>query len=447
MSSKRPRKAERGAVLAVGLIILLMATMVTVVAMRGSHMQERMASNMNNKAIAFMAAEVGAATFLEWLKEEVEATREWPDQDRWNSQRGSISGAVAGSDFGRFDFDNVDWNLSGVSLTSVGRSDVEGMVLGEASVQIQIDAPAFGSGGFGPPPAAISCLGGACRVVAGASAINKIDGRDHNVPALTKNPPAPDPDDPEDDPDNPFRGCRGNSCWENPNNSGIIMPSVFLHDRSNSHIGGGNPANNPFCGRNNDTLSSVEVVCGRTISMNSAWDPSNYENYVDPTTNEPVAAPTAEAYFDEGTALHDTLATPTDLRSPEWGSWSEPKITFYDPAYDIANESGEVVLGNPTGNDNNAGVLIVDGVDYIRSGTGLFAGVIVVKNCGTVQLAGNFNVYGGILIDARGCPANYDPFGGSGTPSVRYSSEAITSGGLLFRTVGNIAIQRWYERL
>lgn len=63
---KHPSLLQRqdGAALAIGLILLLVATLVAVSAMQGTRFQERMASNHYNKAISFNAAEVGAARLI-----------------------------------------------------------------------------------------------------------------------------------------------------------------------------------------------------------------------------------------------------------------------------------------------------------------------------------------------------------------------------------------------
>ena len=73
--------------------------------------------------------------------------------------------------------------------------------------------------------------------------------------------------------------------------------------------------------------------------------------------------------------------------------------------------------------------MVVDGSAFTMTGTSLFVGLIVVKNCGTVNMSGTSNVYGAIVIDAAGCPANYDPFAGNGTPAVRYSLDALGGDG------------------
>lgn len=57
---KRLPSNESGFTLVLGLVFILVASMSAVTLMRGSVMQEQMTSNMNNKAISFMAAEAGA---------------------------------------------------------------------------------------------------------------------------------------------------------------------------------------------------------------------------------------------------------------------------------------------------------------------------------------------------------------------------------------------------
>ena len=51
-------KSQRGAVLAVALIMLVVLTLVAVTGMRGAIQQERMAGNMRDRSLAFQAAEI-----------------------------------------------------------------------------------------------------------------------------------------------------------------------------------------------------------------------------------------------------------------------------------------------------------------------------------------------------------------------------------------------------
>jgi len=58
-------------------------------------------------------------------------------------------------------------------------------------------------------------------------------------------------------------------------------------------------------------------------------------------------------------------------------------------------------------------------------GSELFVGLIVIRNCGTLTMKGNPNIYGAVVVDATGCLPSYAPFGGSGTPAVRFSRAAL----------------------
>ena len=53
------KKSQRGAALAIGLILLAVASLVTMTSMNTGVMQERMTANQDNNARSFMAAEAG----------------------------------------------------------------------------------------------------------------------------------------------------------------------------------------------------------------------------------------------------------------------------------------------------------------------------------------------------------------------------------------------------
>jgi type IV pilus assembly protein PilX len=55
----RYRATQRGAVLVVGLVILLVMTLIGVTAMRATGLEEKMAGNMRDRNLAFQAAESG----------------------------------------------------------------------------------------------------------------------------------------------------------------------------------------------------------------------------------------------------------------------------------------------------------------------------------------------------------------------------------------------------
>ena len=65
-------RKERGAVLIVSLIFLLLMTLLGVTAMRMTMMQERMAGNLREAALTFQAAEVGLSTAENQLQQGIE---------------------------------------------------------------------------------------------------------------------------------------------------------------------------------------------------------------------------------------------------------------------------------------------------------------------------------------------------------------------------------------
>lgn len=397
---------QRGAALGVGLILLLAMTLSGVFILNSSIMDERMSANHRSQTNAFLAAEAGLLKSQRFL------------DDNWNAW--SASSCVPGESASLFNdesyandasFNVIGFDCSpqlGVTLRSEGFIDNLGV---SRVLTARYEPPMPDGPGPGDAPAAISCLGGGCRLVAGNAANAKIDGRDHALP----------PD-----------GCNGSSCWLNPITAGDAAPSIFLTDPAASNIAGGSNAGGgnegSFCGLRVDGSATG---CGRNNSTDQFWNPSLYP--VDADGNPTV--PTAEAFIDDS-AMGQITA---DGASVELGTRSDPKVTYYDPR----------LTPDPPGNANNAGVLIVDGVDFNRNGTGTFEGLIIIRGCGSISLGGNFNVYGAVLVDARGCEDEngvYDPFSGNGTPSVRFSSEALAgASGLIPGGAGGL--QNWAEEI
>lgn len=66
MTQPSIRSAQRGVVLVVGLLLLLVMTIVAVASLSSTHMQERMAGNARTQALAFQLASTGAASSLEF---------------------------------------------------------------------------------------------------------------------------------------------------------------------------------------------------------------------------------------------------------------------------------------------------------------------------------------------------------------------------------------------
>lgn len=410
MNSSRPtRLSQNGAALVVGLILLVVATIVTITSMRGGVVQERMTSNQNNKAISLMSAEAGASQFLELLSDRL-------GTDAWNQtelegwlEDDELDTIITPIGDGQYFFENVVFNSTGVSLVSVGQAVSNGNTLSETRILVGFDASGGGGSGF-DAPATISCIGGPCEISAGAGqgsdeGFGTISGFDH---------PAYDPD----------CGSSAECRRLKPVNSDdpdllAVVPAIYLSDPLGSTVtksGGG--THEPYHGLSPSGLNTS----GQDEGNGVAWGPNDFPD--DSEGNS--TAPTMESLF-----------------GPD------------DPVHDVSS-------------DGSQGLFVIDGQDIDLSGNEIFVGLIVVRNCGTFTMSGNPNVYGAIVIDASGCPdqryedaycsklkknelCKYDPFAGNGTPAVRYSTEALrginngSGGGTGAGGSNNMTISGWRE--
>lgn len=80
-------KKQQGSVLIITVVVLFAATMISLYAMRGTIMQDKMTANINNKVITTNAAEDGATQFLQWANNQFKNQGGWPtsttDKNRW----------------------------------------------------------------------------------------------------------------------------------------------------------------------------------------------------------------------------------------------------------------------------------------------------------------------------------------------------------------------------
>jgi type IV pilus assembly protein PilX len=113
------RQSQRGAVLIIGLIMLLLLTVIGLASIRGSDLQERMAGNMRDRNLAFQAAEAG----LRYGENKLNAPLlpsftgsvigYWPDLNKPSPLRPRIAAWVAS-----------DWEANSVELPDNTISDV-----------------------------------------------------------------------------------------------------------------------------------------------------------------------------------------------------------------------------------------------------------------------------------------------------------------------------------
>jgi Tfp pilus assembly protein PilX len=82
-------KKQQGSVLIITVVVLFAATMISLYAMRGTVIQDKMTANINNKVITTNAAEDGATQFLQWANNQFKNQGGWPtsttDQNRWHT--------------------------------------------------------------------------------------------------------------------------------------------------------------------------------------------------------------------------------------------------------------------------------------------------------------------------------------------------------------------------
>ena len=153
---------QKGVALVVGLILLLVATLVTVLGMQGSQMQERMSSNQNNKAISFMAAEYGASHFIAQMEENGFSPTSWVSD--MNVSTSGTSPIPVPDSFGFYWIQVVDPEDNPIELNvfGVARESQTSNNLALTQLNILLDmqfVPGTGSGGGSGNGGAINFVG------------------------------------------------------------------------------------------------------------------------------------------------------------------------------------------------------------------------------------------------------------------------------------------------
>jgi hypothetical protein len=438
MNTLKKRQIQQGGSLIVGLLLMLVASIVTVASMRGSHLQEKMTSNTNNKTVSSMAAQAGASTFVEWAKGKA-AANEWPTDQTWTAltdqpKTKQTAKKLTESGLGQYWFDDVKFTSTGVTLSVMGASQSGETALGESEVFINLTFTAGNSGGGGgggggtpisgfggSAPAAISCFGGGCDIRTGSA--GRVRGQDHDLPPLN---------------------CTGRACDLEPLTGSPGRPAVYASNRHQSLIGsqgggsggtggGRNPslASGPdtsdYCGLSSQNQTSI--VCGN----DAIWSPENY-----------AVPPSQDPFFGPGSVGSLTASSP--LVSSDFGTRSDPKITYINSTIRVS------------GNQHYAGIIIIDGGNLTVNGTVTFEGLILIKNCGVLDIGGTVNIYGAVVVDASTCVSTHQTFPGRGNMSLRYSSAALNNannilnpggggggGGSGSTSAGAVSVKVWRE--
>lgn len=123
-------KKQQGSVLIITVVILFVATMISLYAMRGTIMQDKMTANINNKVTTSNAAEDGATQFFNWADNRFKSLG-WPTSSTdKNSWKGNLAdslipytspvGGVSASNVqsGRYYWIKTDANIAGCAVAN-----------------------------------------------------------------------------------------------------------------------------------------------------------------------------------------------------------------------------------------------------------------------------------------------------------------------------------------
>ena len=222
----RNRNTQRGAVLVIGLILLAVATLVTLTAMNTGIMQESMTANQDNNARSFMAAEAGGAELVSWINAQIAAQGQITGPHPTSETPGEVGGDS--SITYKMNLQSASWESFPLKVLIEGRALAADntTVLARTELLVEWSEPPP----LGPnPPAAISCFNGPCSISAGAGrgadeGYGTVSGFNHPIPSLN---------------------CTGAGCRMQPigdDRTKPAVPAVFLEDWNNSSVsiqGGG----------------------------------------------------------------------------------------------------------------------------------------------------------------------------------------------------------------
>lgn len=439
------RRKQSGAALAIGLILLVVATLVTLAGLQGANLQERMTSNQTSTSAAYMAAELGASDLLAYINE-----HGWPTNDPMQDEDGAFVSSLSSSDVRGYEFElvgsNGSWASQPLRVFVRGFSQTPGQDrLGEAQIKLTLERDGRWDG---DAPAALSCLGGDCNVDPPNNPQNfHVDGSDHALSA----------DADEEDP-LPFdeRGQLSNS-HEDLLTVRPPRPSTY-GDSGDVSISGNI---GQFCGMerppaNDDDWSRDDFSSNnpddRQCGDETVWDRDDYENQGLDEAGEPLVGPTRDAYFGADGFFGD-LAYGEGAERTVFGDRDAPRVTQLGDgdSFSFAGDSSHAA----------AGILeITDGYELRNQdfqGNFRFEGAVIVRDCAQVNLGGNMDILGAIVVDVESCDCDatptpdacedgeYEPFGGNGAPSVYYSSEALERASGL--TGSGVRVGGWRESL
>lgn len=134
MTRTSARKPEHGAALVISLVLITIASIGAVTAMRSGHLQDRMASNQHNKVISQMAAEAGASKFAEWFLDNSDENL----ADAWDDTSLVFPNTAQLPPYGFFRIQSEpDWTTNPVVATVAGISRQGNETLAETRIRLE----------------------------------------------------------------------------------------------------------------------------------------------------------------------------------------------------------------------------------------------------------------------------------------------------------------------
>jgi hypothetical protein len=470
---------QQGAVLLIGMIMLVILMLGATSLMNSTVMDERLAGNSKASAEAFYAAETGYLQALEHLEPEdadnpgeldlalakgrwmelEDQLKEFDTLEKWNNRNSQpkVPAALVKADNSKHEFtlsiapvfeQTVD--ADGVTKTVRAEHKVQFASNGtfgtaERTIGFNLDGGGLFGGGGTKAPAAISCFG-ACNITSGAGNKAVISGQNHPLPNDLN--------------------CSGNSSSCNvpaysklDNNDEskphFSVPSVFLDNKGESQLGSqGNSGRISFVGQDSSKSDREDadqhVASGGDSDANSVWVPENFP--MSEENPKESTAPVKDDFFgnSDDALLADLIKNAGDKTSSVGkGTATIVDTNKYSDLFKVPREDSP---GDKGYTSNLGGVLIIDGGGQLKmAGGSFYAGLIVVRGCSQISSRGNFNIFGAVIVDAhdadgKECGKDYHPFEAKGTPSVKYSQDALDRAG--FGTGNNTGLgvtDDWYE--
>lgn len=362
-------KHQKGAALIVVLSLLVVSLMLGLSSMQSSQIDERLAGNYKSSSQAQMNSEKGVSEFYSWLSNKV-SNSGWPEEDEQDAWKNNVFLSMDGYQILGYEGDTVEWLGDEVRFRARGE---EGFAVSDTYAVFSLFSDPFGGLDVN---GAFTCYGVSCIVGPGSGrASNSFNGHDHDVDEIN--------------------GCSFTGSNEpDINESGESKAGVFIPEGSLESGAEDNIEGEP------GVVSDMEM-----FKAYSGFDESMTSTEVRHELNE------MQNNFNE--KLDDMMGRATSSGTADVSGMS---------VFHYAGPGETVKL------DGNAGgVIILEGGTLEMRGNSCFTGIVLARESATESqiIVPEFDTRGTAAI-VGGVVGQSIDFSGRGTPSVYYSSKAIS---------------------